>query len=261
MSVIEIGIHSGSPGIANRIKNYVSILTMFKQALTIRDSDAFIFEDIEVATEKQLKNYPCFDNWRLYVSKEEEIYRDQYKYIDLLYEKTPPYFIEKYKKAFSSLKINKDILDYVDDFTEDWNDVIGLHIRSWYCDRRKYHSNKLFEDVIDSLDSNKKIFLCGDNDEVLRHFEDKYGDRIITHSQERYTHPHMAESGHNKSIQSNTDAFIDLMLLSKCDTIVGTYASTFAEVAWWLGGCKSKVIVPEPSNVEESFKNRIFETL
>ena len=51
------------------------------------------------------------------------------------------------------------------------------------------------------------------------------------------------------------------MLLSKCNTIIGTYASTFAEVAWWLGQCKSKVIIPEPVNVEESFKNRIFEIL
>lgn len=261
MSLMEIGIHSGSPGIANRIKNYVSILTMFKQALTIRDSDAFIFEDIEVATEKQLKTYPCFDNWRLYVSKEEEIYRDQYKYIDLLYEKTPPYFIKKYKKAFSSLKINKDILDYVDDFTEDWNDVIGLHIRSWYCDRHKYHSNELFEVVINSLDKDRKIFLCGDNDKVLKYFENVYGNRIIVHSQDRYIHPHFAESGHNNSIQTNVDAFIDLLLLSKCDTIVGTYASTFTEVAWWIGQCKSKVIIPEPPNVEETFKNRIFEKL
>ena len=96
---------------------------------------------------------------------------------------------------------------------------------------------------------------------MLRHFENKYGNRIITHEQKKFNHPHMAESGHNKSIQSTVDAFIDLMLLSKCDTIVGTYASTFAEVAWWLGDTKPKVIIPEPYNLDESFKNRIFERL
>ena len=42
MSIMEIGIHSGSPGLANRIKNYVSILTTFKQVLTTKSSDAYL---------------------------------------------------------------------------------------------------------------------------------------------------------------------------------------------------------------------------
>ena len=119
----------------------------------------------------------------------------------------------------------------------------------------------MFIDAIDRLDESQKIFLCGDNKDVLKQIEDEFGDRIITHSQDRFNHPHLAESGHNHSTQANVDAMIDLMLLSRCDTIVGTYASTFAEVAWWLGDCKSRVIIPEPPNVEESFKNRIFEKL
>ena len=259
--MIEVAIHNGSPGLANRIKNYVSILRTFKQALTTKDADAYIFDDIRVATDEELNTFPCYDNWRLATVPGEDKYKTEYKHIDLLYDKTPEHFVEEYKKAFKYLKINKDILEYVDDFTKDWDGVIGLHIRSWYCDRHKYHSNELFENVIDSLDKDKKIFLCGDNDDVLKHFETKYGDRIITHSQNRYNHPHKAESGHNTSTQASVDAFIDLMLLSRCDTIVGTYASTFAEVAWWLGECKPKVIIPEPPNVEESFKNRIFEKL
>ena len=52
-----------------------------------------------------------------------------------------------------------------------------------------------------------------------------------------------------------------MMILSRCDTIVGTYASTFTEVAWWFGECKPNVIIPEPLNVGEDFKNRIFEKL
>ena len=116
------------------------------------------------------------------------------------------------------------------------------------------HDNQLFIDAIDKLDESKKIFLCGDNKDVLKQIEDEFGDRIITHTQDRFNHPHLAESGHNHSIQTNVDAMIDLMLLSRCDTIVGTYASTFAEVAWWLGQCKSRVIIPEPVNVEESLR-------
>ena len=66
--------------------------------------------------------------------------------------------------------------------------------------------------IIDTFDKDRKIFLCGDNSDVLKHFEDKYGDRIITHTQDRFNHPHLAESGHNHSTQANVDAMIDLML-------------------------------------------------
>ncbi len=259
--MIEIAIHDGSPGLANRIKNYVGIYRTFKQCMTINEADAYIFDDITVANSEQLGYYPCYDHWRLPTLPGECNKLVEYKHIDLLYEDTPKYFIEQYKKAFSYLHPRKEILEYVDDFRKDWKDVVGLNIRSWYCDRHKYHSNELFESVIDTFDKDRKIFLCGDNGDVLKHFENKYGDRIITHTQKKFNHPHMAESGFNKSIQSTVDAFIDLLLLSKCDIIIGTYASTFAEVAWWFGDCKPKVIIPEPYNLDESFKNRIFERL
>ncbi len=258
---MSTAVNVGSPGVANRIKTYVSCLGKYDRVLTTKGVDAYIFDNIEVASFDEIQKYDGHDFWRLTFREEEKEFLKGYKNIDLLYENTPKYFIGKFKLLFLMLKINQDIQDYVNDFTDSWDDVIGLHIRSWYCDRRRYHSNKLFEDAIDALDKDKKIFLCGDNDDVLKHFEDRYGSRIITHPQERFNHPHKAESGLNPSFQTNVDAFIDLLCLSKCETIVGTYASTFTEVAWWFGKCKPKVIIPEPPNVDESFKNRIFEKL
>jgi len=46
-----------------------------------------------------------------------------------------------------------------------------------------------------------------------------------------------------------------LLILSKCATIVGTYASSFDEVAWWMSGCKSKVIIPTPINCEKEYND------
>ena len=59
-------------------------------------------------------------------------------------------------------------------------------------------------------------------------------------------------------IQITTDAFIELLLLSKCDKIIGTYASSFDEVAWWMSGCKSKVIIPKPQKFDEHLHNLIY---
>jgi hypothetical protein len=255
---MTVAINLATPGLANRIKTYLSCLSRFDEVKTTKYADTYIFHNISLCSNEDLNQYPKFNDWRFYISDEELIHLKKYKYIDLLYDKTPKYFIDKYLKVIDKLIINKDMLEYVQDFVADWNGVIGLHIRSWYCGRSNWHDNKLFEDVIDSLDSSKKIFLCGDNKEVLDHFKKKYSDRIIIHKQEKYSHPHLAESGHNNSVQTNTDAFIDLLLLSKCSTIVGTYASTFTELAWWFSQCNSKVIIPEPLNVPTEFKEEIF---
>jgi len=259
---MSIAVNVGSPGLANRIKTYASILTRYKEIRTVKEADTFIFDNIKLAEPGDTEKYDTFDNWRFRIDDNEYQYAHGNKYIDLLYHATPPYFRGKYMVTFGKFKINQDILDYVSDFIEEWDEnTIGLHIRSWYCDRHKYHSNELFENAIDLYDKDKKIFLCGDNDEVLKHFEDKYGDRIIKHPQKRFNHPHLAESGHNHETQASVDAFIDLLLLSHCDKIVGTYASTFTEVAWWFGDTKPRVTIPEPPNLEESFKNRIFQKL
>ena len=37
--------------------------------------------------------------------------------------------------------------------------------------------------------------------------------------------------------------FIEMLLLSKNSHIIGTYLSTYTEVAWWFGGATAKVVV------------------
>ena len=142
----------------------------------------------------------------------------------------------------------------VDEFTENWNDMVGVHIRSWYCAKSVFHNNSIFESEIDRLE-NKKFFFCSDNSDVQKYFIDKYGDRVITYDRQIFNNPQLAESGHHDDIQITTDAFIELLILSKCATIVGTYASSFDEVAWWMSGCKSKVIIPTPINCEKEYND------
>ena len=259
---MTIAINLATPGLANRIKTYVSCLSRYDEVRTLKEADNYIFPEIKLASDYEQDTCDKFSNWRFHIDDETKL--NEYKYIDLLYEKTPQYFIDKYLKIFNSLVIDADILKYVEEFTQKHNlsNKLGVHIRSWYCDRTSWHDNSLFEGYIDSLvTEEEQIFLCTDNKSVTEHFIKKYGDRIIVHEQEKYTHPHLAESGHNDSIQSNVDAFIDLILLSKCDTIVGTYASTFAEVAWWFSGCNANVIIPKPINISDEFNSKIFERL
>ena len=242
-------------GIANRIKNILSALSQHDDVTTLHDTISYIFPSLQLVDTPE-NVYP--EDWRLHASEEEQQYTGDLKTIDLLYEKTPQYFVDKYLNVLSRLKINPDIINFVDNFTFEWDNMVGLHIRSWYCERRKFHSNELFESHIDKLSEDQKFFFCSDNSDVQNHFVEKYGDRIITYDREIFNNPKLAESGHHDNIQITTDAFIELLLLSKCDRIIGTYASSFDEVAWWMSGCKSQVTIPKPNNFDEQLNNLIY---
>lgn len=244
-------------GISNRIKTYMSLLTKHEKVKTQVFADSYIFPSIEY--DEEPTNEAC--GWRLEVSPEEEDYIQKYNTIDFLYNNTPEYFIDKYLKVLNKIQINPDILDYADNFLDDWSNIIGVHIRSWWGDgplRSSWHDNKLFEDEIEKFDSNKKIFLCSDNPEVIKHFKIKYGERILIHEQkshQKYFHPY---DFYYEDVQLVTDGFIDCLLLSKCDTIIGTWGSTFTEVSWWLGKCKSKVIIPKSPNITKKDESDFF---
>ena len=237
-------------GIANRIKNILSAMSQYDKVNTLYETINYIFPSLELQQDP-VKTYD--ENWRLHIQDDEQKYNEEYKTIDLLYEKTPQYFIDKYLKVISRLDINPDIIEYVDDFTKDWKDMVGVHIRSWYCEKQKFHSNEIFEKEINKLNPDQKFFFCSDNSDVQLHFLKKYKDRLIVYNRQMYNTPNMAESGHHDDVQLTTDAFIELLILSRCSTIIGTYLSTFDEIAWWLSQCKSKVIIPKPITFDQAY--------
>ena len=239
-------------GIANRIKNLLSAISQHGDVSILHDTISFIFPSLRKVDEVE-QEYP--EDWRLYVAPDEEKHIPDYKTIDLLYERTPEYFVKKYLNIIHKLKINSEIIEYVSVFTDTWDDMVGVHIRSWYCPKKVFHSNEIFENQIDKLPEDKKFFFCSDNSDVQQHFVDKYGDRVVTYERQMFNDPRLAESGHHDDIQLTTDAFIELLMLSKCATIVGTYASSFDELAWWMSGCKSKVIIPTPINCDKEFQD------
>ena len=256
-------INAASPGISNKIKSFISLMRKYDVVKTTKYSDSYLFNNIEYISDGDMERYPSIDNqkymdedmWRLKIYDEDIEYTNQYKTIDLLYENTPQYFIDTYLDILSNLEINSTISQYVSKFTDGWDDMVGLHIRSWYCSKQVFHSNEIFEEQIDKLPEDKKFFFCSDNSDVQKHFVDKYGDRVITYERRMFNDPMSAESGHHDDIQLTTDAFIELLILSKCATIIGTYARSFDEVAWWMSGCKSKVIIPTPINCKEQLEN------
>lgn len=247
-------------GLSNRIKTIISAVRMYDEVRTVVEADSYIFPQIKLVNDSI---NPIID-WRLRVLPEEEYLIEDYKTIDLLYENTPKYFVNLYNDIIDRLEINSDIVEYVNDFTKEWNsDVLGVHIRTWHSDypRNMWHDNFLFEQEIDKFQSDRKIFLCSDNPQTVDYFKNKYGERIITYPQRL----HESSLGsinifdqYQNNVQLVVDGFIDCLILSKCNTIIGTFCSTFTEVAWWLGKCEAKVIIPKPLNYDLSYNDILF---
>ncbi len=254
-----------SGNIGNRIKSYVSHLARYDEVKIEMAMDANIFSNLKIASIEDIANYPNTGSvWRLIVDKEEEKYCDKFKSIDLLYQKTPQYFIDKYLPIFNKLKLSI-IKQKIDNITKTWDleNMVGVHIRSYLPpidtgERSVWIDFEGFEKEIENTPSNQKIFFSTDNINVMDHFKQKFKDRIITTDRNPigfYVGDVLAQ---NQEVTE--DAFVDMMVLSKCQNkLVATFGSTFTECAWWFGGCKANVVLPTFwDKVPDSFYNDVF---
>ncbi len=140
---------------------------------------------------------------------------------------------------------------FIEEFAEryDLKDCVGVHIRKgdyrFTVDRRdKVSSDEKFIKRMNELPESK-FFLCTDSKETEKKFEEIFGDRIITFSK-----------GDRKRSKTSAirEALIDQLLLSKTKHILGSYLSTFTELAWWFGGCKAKVEIIGEEDLKESLR-------
>jgi len=159
-------------------------------------------------------------------------------------------YLEKIKPIDSITKIVKD-------FQRKYNlkNMIGVHIRRGDLADRKVSPGKVSTDekfikrMKKLVEKNPKIkfFLATDSAEVENEMEKIFGDRIIKYQKTSFV---------RTDTKATQEGLIDLLLLSKTRHILGTYGSTFTEMAWWFGGCEAKVeIMKDLEKEKELFRN------
>lgn len=174
-------------------------------------------------------------------------------------------FLEKKREAyedgidlnFSDIpeEIKKDILCYlkllrpVDWINEEVNNfskknnlgsMVGLHIRRGdFADRKvspgKVSSDEKFIERMKQIlekDPNTLFFLCTDSKEIEDKLEKEFRDKIIKYTKTSFV---------RTDVKATQEGLVDLMLLSKTKHILGTYRSTFTEMAWWFGECNPRI--------------------
>ena len=124
--------------------------------------------------------------------------------------------------------------------------TISVHIRSWEDQdpdeesrlRQKHFFNlNNFLNEMYKFDSETKFFVCSDSNSVINKLKKVFGDRIITY--ERHSD---LETSRSTSVGAQDD-FAEMLLLAKNKVILGSYISTFTEMAWYFGGAQAEVVI------------------
>jgi len=153
------------------------------------------------------------------------------------------------------LKPIKVITSTVNNFVKKHNveNLVGVHIRrdDFVQQGKKKGSNISSDDrFIEKMnevineDETTKFLLCTDSQETEDKFKNEFGERIIIYPK---------KNRDRTSVIATQQGLVDLLLLSKTKHIIGTYHSTFNELAWWLGDCKAKVNIILDKNLNNEF--------
>jgi hypothetical protein len=164
------------------------------------------------------------------------------KNIHLKFENIPKEIRTDISSYIGRLKIKKEILKIAGNFSNKkfTKEIIGIHIRRGDFRTLKskvgfVSSDEKFIEEIEKeikLNSKVKFFLATDEKETEEKFKKIFGNRIIFYEKNTKKRE---EDGSVK------EALIELLLLSKCKLILGSFGSTFTEMAWFFGNCRPKV--------------------
>ncbi len=175
--------------------------------------------------------------------------------IDFEFERIPQEVCENILVYLKKLKPIRTIRYIVDHFVKKYNvkELVGVHVRrddfQTGKERLGYVSSddKFFEKMKELLNENPstKFLLCTDSQETEDKFVKEFGDKIIIYKK---------RNRDRTTILNTQQGLIDLLLLSKTKHIIGTYRSTFNEMAWWFGGCKAKVDIIIDEDLKKVYK-------
>jgi len=230
-----------------------------KQLYSLKKKEYAFHDPNDISLEDSKKKYIISDAWRWAFLKGEKItkyfIKDKIENYPNYKSATEP-FQESAGIDFAFQKINlnikREILNYLKKIKplkeieqrvfkfEKENKIkncVGIHIRRGdYLqgkDKLGFVSNDgCFINGINKLikiNPSEMFFLCTDSEETQQKFKKLFGKKIITFQKTNFD---------RNGVIFTQEGLIDLLLLSKTKRILGTYGSTFTEMAWWLGRCK-----------------------
>jgi hypothetical protein len=230
-----------------------------EQLENIRNNQMQVFGEKFITIKDSSDKYLISGTWRLLLTPEEFIKYPSLRQlgIDFLFTDIPEELKKNILKYLKQLKPLKSLQKEIDDFNKRYNlkKIVGIHIRRGdFADRAvspgRVSSDEKFIERMKELikqDSKTKFFLCTDSKEMEEKIEKEFPKRIIKFQKSSFS---------RTDTKATQEGLIDLLLLSKTKHILGTYRSSFTEMAWWFGECKAKVeIIKDAEKEKELFIN------
>jgi hypothetical protein len=265
-------VASNGSGLGNRIKAIISCLRVSPEAKVYWPQVPGVFSsefsdlfenNIEVSNISGRK----YDSWRMLVLPTDPIpdgfsivtadvdrigrkfshTNSNGRNIDLEYSRIPRVVLDDCVEKLGVLKINKKVVQWVNETSKTFTEkTVSVHIRSWEDQdpdeesrlRQKhfFNLNNFLEEMY-KFDNDTNFFVCSDSENIIKKLKKIFGTRILTY--ERHSDLETSRS----TRVGGQDDLAEMILLSKNKVIIGSYISTFTEMAWYFGGAKAEVII------------------
>jgi hypothetical protein len=275
--MIKRVIAASRQGLCNRLKNLVSAWRMAEAMgaepllywpLTSKVPVSFrgLFRgeptEIDEAQYQQLakdtdSNF-VLDGWRFSLLPSDDVVPDKNlpysprsgRAIDFAYRKTPDALKKDILRYANQLKPTEKLAERIELFSNDFTvNSVAVHIRTWNIMGDEKPVFYRFENYLRALKPHvgKLLFVAADSPEVIDALRQRQiGDvRSLPLTSRRHDTPEQLE-----------DAVCELFLLSRPPVLIGSFVSTFSELAWWLGGCRQSITIAEPRRYLFKFLTR-----
>ena len=164
--------------------------------------------------------------------------------VDLEYFNIPRKLRRDIARSFRSIEFSHSIVESADQIRSLFKGepCAGVAIRTWVdcLERRHLFDLATFEQQLKRLHPDHTIFLTSDSPDLEAYIASRYKRRIITSSRLLDGDTHV---GPARSIESHQRALREILVLAGADLLIGSYMSTFIEVAWWLSGAEKPIHV------------------
>jgi len=240
-------------GLCNRIKCIISVLCIDAGAKVwwprnkVASCDFSDLFSNNMSLDEILPNAKVYKHWFFAIS-EEMIQLDPWQGgpLDFQFAIVEPSSRWAILDAISKLKPQQKLLNRAKEFSDLFPDeCVAVQVRSWpeYPPGTprgdKFDINKYFE-VLDTLPG--MFFVTSDSEVCVEQLTKRYGkDRIFSTKYSTHFGDRQSAFGDRQSAIGMQDIFVDFLIASKCNHIIGSNKSTFTEMCWWWGGGVAKL--------------------
>lgn len=171
------------------------------------------------------------------------------EHITCKYNEISSEILESIIQSIKCINFNSSLTHQVDFFLESRffldKTIVGVSVRSWPDSsiRRKNYSIEHYINRMEKYNSSYIFFVSGDSQIEINKLKKKFSNRVV-----EFPRTTLRERVTNHK-QTHLEDFIDFLILSKCQVLIGHFLSSYIEMAWFCGHCQSKLnLVYEPFN-------------